>query len=36
VNERLAAIHGVTMEIRTGINTGEAVAALDPLRARRS
>src|SRR5204862_522324 len=29
VNERLAATHGVTMEIRTGINTGEAVAALD-------
>src|SRR5262249_8835888 len=30
VNERLAATHGVTMQIRTGINTGEAVAALDP------
>ncbi len=30
VNERLRTIHGVTMEIRTGINTGEAVAALDP------
>jgi class 3 adenylate cyclase len=30
VNEHLAATHGVTMEIRTGINTGEAVAALDP------
>ena len=29
VNERLAVTHGVTMEIRTGINTGEAVAALD-------
>src|SRR5439155_14723791 len=29
VTERLAATHGVTMEIRTGINTGEAVAALD-------
>jgi hypothetical protein len=24
VNERLAATHGVTIEIRTGINTGEA------------
>jgi len=30
VNESLAAAHGVTMEIRTGINTGEALAALDP------
>jgi class 3 adenylate cyclase len=30
VNERLAATHGVTMEIRTGINTGEAVASLEP------
>src|SRR5690349_23619460 len=30
VNERLGATHGVTMEIRTGINTGQAVAALDP------
>ena len=30
VNERLAATHDVTMEIRTGINTGEAVASLEP------
>jgi class 3 adenylate cyclase len=30
VNDRLAATHGVAMEIRTGLNTGEAVAALDP------
>jgi len=30
VNERLGATHDVTMEIRTGINTGQAVAALDP------
>jgi class 3 adenylate cyclase/tetratricopeptide (TPR) repeat protein len=30
VNEQLAVTHGVAMEIRTGINTGEAVAALDP------
>jgi class 3 adenylate cyclase/tetratricopeptide (TPR) repeat protein len=30
VNEWLSATHGVTMEFRTGINTGEAVAALDP------
>jgi class 3 adenylate cyclase len=30
VNERLQAAYGVTTEIRTGINTGEAVATLDP------
>ena len=30
VNEWLAATYGVTMEIRTGVNTGEAVAALEP------
>jgi class 3 adenylate cyclase len=30
VNEWLAATYGVTMEIRTGINTGEAVAATEP------
>lgn len=30
VNERLTDTHGLKMEIRTGINTGEAVAALDP------
>jgi class 3 adenylate cyclase/tetratricopeptide (TPR) repeat protein len=30
LNEQLTVTHGVTMEIRTGINTGEAVAELDP------
>ena len=30
LNEQLNESHGVTMEIRIGINTGEAVATLDP------
>ena len=30
VNERLRATHDLTMEIRTGINTGEAIATFDP------
>ena len=30
VNERLETTYGMTLEIRTGINTGEAVATLDP------
>ena len=30
VNEGLEQVYGITMEIRTGINTGEAVATLDP------